>query len=176
MKNKTLLLSALAVFGWTLLFTSSCKKNGGPVTAPIGVIGRVGDSNFVSTSAESWYDSSKHIYVVCGNLYRSYNSSTYDSSTLSLYFPAPIRVNVPISGDSVSAFLVNNNTYPGIMYIGGGKPYGGHMVYEVTSWDSVSGKMMGTFSGTILSVSWRNYGDSIVVTDGAFNVICGGHQ
>jgi hypothetical protein len=171
MKNKTLLLSALAVFGGILFLASSCKKGGGPVAAPIGVIGTVGDSNFVSTSAQSYYDTSLNLFLVAGVSFRS-----YDSSNLSIQFPPPIRVNVPISSDSVDVLMGYSNTIQRITYIGGATPYKGHVIYEVTSWDSVNRKLQGTFSGTVYSVSQGSIGDSLVVTKGAFNVTYGGQH
>ena len=172
MKNKTLLLSALAVFGGAFLFlAASCKKGGGPVAAPIGVIGTVGDSNFVSTSAQSYYDTSLNIFLVAGVSFRS-----YDSSYLSIQFPPPIRVNVPVSSDSENVLIGYSNSIQRISYLGGAKPYNGHAVYTVTSWDSVNRKLQGTFSGTIYGVSTGSMSDSLVVTRGAFNVVYGGQH
>jgi hypothetical protein len=169
MKNKTLLLSALVVFVGILFLASSCKKGGGPVAAPIGVIGTVGDSNFVSTGTQSYYDTSLNILLVAG-----VSSRSYDSSTLSIQFPPPIRVNVPVSSDSEAVLMGYFNR--GISYIGGAKPYRGHAVYTVTSWDSVNRKLQGTFSGTMYSNSQGHIGDSLVVTKGAFNVTYGGQH
>ena len=169
MKNKTLLLSVSVAFGGMLFFAGSCKKGGGPVAAPIGVIGTVGDSNFVSTSAQSDYDTSLNLFLVAGVSFRS-----YDSSTLSIQFPPPIRVNVSVSSDSEAVLMGYFNH--GISYIGGAKPYGGHAAYTVTSWDSVGRKLQGTFSGTMYSVSQGHLGDSLVVTKGAFNVTYGGQH
>jgi hypothetical protein len=170
MKNKTLLLSALVIFGGAFLFlATSCKKGGGPVAAPIGVIGTVGDSNFVSTSAQSYYDTSLNLFLVAGVSFRP-----YDSSTLSIQFPPPIRVNVAVSSDSEAVLMGYFNH--GITYIGGAKPYEGHAVYTVTSWDSVNRKLQGTFSGTIYGVSTGSMSDSLVVTKGAFNVTYGGQH
>ena len=86
-----------------------------------------------------------------------------DTTAVTVQFMSPVVLNKAFSSDSsyIQVTYEDNlkNEYDG------GFGIGGHSVVMVTSYDSTGHKIAGTFSGVLYDYN----GDSLIVTNGAFN-------
>jgi hypothetical protein len=88
-----------------------------------------------------------------------------DSTSFALDFASPFTLNQPFSSDTADVIIAYTDSKSGIDY---GALLGfGSAVITVTSYDSTSHTIGGTFNGVLYNTG--NFSDSVTVTNGKFN-------
>jgi hypothetical protein len=146
---------AFLILGFLL---PGCKKSNSFTSSVSGTVN--------STNFQSSYVGASYFTFPNGSSAFSLNGiASNKTSILAVTFAAP-RYNVPISPDQpVSTITYVNGT--GVQY--SATTGLGNLVITVTSWDSSSLHITGTFSGSVININ--NYNDSLSVTNGQFNTI-----
>jgi hypothetical protein len=88
-----------------------------------------------------------------------------------------LRVELPLTGFTIgTAFSSDTATASGLTWFDSQRTFeydalfgngASHSLINITSWDSTTLKVAGTFSGVLYNIN--NLSDSIVITNGAFN-------
>jgi hypothetical protein len=144
-----------------LLSAASCKKSNsgsnGSFTATIN--GTAWVANIQETGA---LITITNIFDLGGIQYKS-----GDSTAIGLTFSSLSQFGQPINSTDSAAQI--DVTYvdikAGIQYDGG--LLAGHSTITITSYDSLAGKIAGTFSGVLYNISGGS--DSLMITNGIFN-------
>lgn len=141
---------------FVLVLVAACKKSN---NTPPDV--------FNATVDSFNYQGIRITATLINNLFAITSSDKNDSNQLSLSFPSPIRLDSAVSGDVVywqpkNPFFWYSNTPPGTTP----SEVPGHSSITITSWDSVSHRIAGTFSSEL----YAGPNDSLRQANGAFDV------
>lgn len=157
-KNFTLL--TLSAFALIVTLSVGCSKSNNSNNSSAGISATVGGTNFSSGSnaTYAWYSTDSAVFIMGG-----YAVTNKDTSGLSLSIFPPFKLDSVISSQwavNIDYYVNSSTDY----FAGNGF---GHIALIVTSQDTVSHKIGGTFTGTLYNLS--NLNDSVQVTNGKFN-------
>lgn len=165
-KSRSLLtISMLAAA--TVLTTVSCKKSNSSSSSGT-ISASIHDSSFQSQAQYSSgiYSTSANAFSLSGVVL-----TKTDTIALELVIAGPIQVGTPVNTDSMISYVAyfdENNTFD---WQAGGAG-GGTAIYTVTSLDTTTHTIAGTFSGSLydlLNTSGTTI-DSVMLTGGKFNL------
>jgi hypothetical protein len=160
MKFSTSRISLCVFFMAGVLFGAGCKKSNGSSNG----------GNLSATVANSAWASN---YLLLATYDTGIGSGDFDlvglqlkngdTTAMTVQFLSPVVLNRTFTSDTAYLQVTyedsQKNEYDG------GIGIGGHSALTVTSYDSTGHKIAGTFSGVL----YDNNGDSLIVTNGAFN-------
>jgi hypothetical protein len=165
MTLKRLKLFALAIPVLGLSGTIACNKG----TQTTGYVSQgtltatVGGANYAPSLTEAVYSTNLSTFAVLG--IQSGKDTTY------------LRVELPLTGYTIgTAFSSDTSTASGLAWFDSQRTFeydalfgtgASHSLITITSLDSATLKVSGTFSGVLYNIN--NLSDSIVITNGAFN-------
>ncbi|GGA84059.1 hypothetical protein [Puia dinghuensis] len=141
----------------SLLLIAACGKNNNPSSGSGTLSATVGSSTYQSTSTLAAFSSSLNLYAIY-----SYSRQNKDTSVFQLTLPYPLPVNKTFTSDS----LVLTYSDKGIEYDAFGSKR--QVQATITSLDSFAHKMTGTFNA--IAHDTTNVNDSVVITNGKFNI------
>jgi hypothetical protein len=152
------LLTFSALTAATFFLTTSCKKSNSSSNAAISA--NVGSTNFQASTAVGTYSKAAGLFELVG-----ITLTSGDTTGLALIFAAPAQVNAPASSDTAYIDVQYSDTKAAVAYDGGGAF--GHVILNVSSWDSVNHKITGTVTGILYNVSGGS--DSLALANGKFS-------
>jgi hypothetical protein len=155
-KNNGLFRSFIVAFVVGLLFTLGCKKsNNGPAST---VTATIGDSTFdVGTVSAVRVQQIFSVSLIGPDRVHS----------LEFGFAVPFQLNTPLTLDAPNVAYAWEIPYAPYHYVAGQyETPAGSASITVSSWDSVTHRIAGTFTGEVYS----GPGDSLAITNGQFNV------
>ena len=162
MKCKTTLL-ALSSFAFFSLVMISCKKSNSSSNG--------GTSMTATVNGTAWANTYPTIglYAVSGSVgefeFAGLSFKNGDSTELGISFSSPFPLGTAISSDTAYVEAIYEDAKSGAIYDGG--LLGGHAIVTVSSWDSTTHKLSGTFSGVLYNEF--NSNDSVTVTGASFS-------
>jgi hypothetical protein len=158
-------LSLTAIAGLALLSAGCSKSNNS--TIAVGMSSQISGKNYLAFQS-SGSDFGPY-YAVAGA-----GVMGGDTVTLTVYFATPLVLDQQVSSDSNSFaridYMLLRNNAPYAVY-SAANSYGGHACYTITAVDTAKHTIAGSFSGTAtISTHVGNLPDSVVITNGAFNI------
>ena len=162
MKFQSNRVFSILVIGSVILFAAgSCKKSssgGGSAGVSATVSGTAWGSSLPVTG----------IFFASGSVFEigAIQFKGGDSTIVALGFNGPVTLNKPFSSDSTTLDIAYQDIKSQVQY--DGVSGSGRSILTITSYDSVNHKIAGTFTGVL----YNDFGggDSLVVTNGHFNV------
>jgi hypothetical protein len=144
---------ALGVVLW-----SSCSKGSNNSSTSGSMSATVGGSSFKTQNVTGTYDVSQRMIEVLG-----YSILAGDTTQMTILVPDTVALNTPFpftSGSSLSWYDSKSDFYSGDEIFGQGS-------VTLTALDTLHQTISGSFSGTLEGTT----GDTIVVSNGAFNAV-----
>ncbi len=145
--------SALGFVLW-----SSCSKSSNNQSFIGSMSATVGSTSFKPQNVTGAYDVTQRMIEVLG-----YAITAGDTTQLTILVPDTVALNTPFpftSGSSLSWYDSKTDFYSG-------DEINGHGSVTIHTLDTLTQTISGTFNGTLEGTT----GDTIVVTNGAFNVV-----
>lgn len=158
--NRTTLPAVISFF--VLLAATSCKKSNSGGSGG-------GNSLSASVSGSGWSTSFPTVgtYISLNQEFEILGLQVKggDSTAVALWFDAPFRLNVAMNSDTANVDVNYVEAKTGVEWDGGSDA--GWSILTVTSYDSASHTIGGTFNGVLYQGGVP--GDSLVITNGKFN-------
>jgi hypothetical protein len=154
-------MALMVISSGFLLAAAGCKKSSNSGSGS-GMSATVGSNSWSSgTSAtQGIYVTSQGQFQIGGTQIKS-----ADTSAFVLYFATPFTVGRAMNSDTVYVDVNYIDSKTLNLYDGGGEA--GWSILTVTSYDSTSHSIGGTFNGVVYNLS--NSSDSLVIANGKFN-------
>ena len=163
--KKASTLSLTAIAGLALLAAGCSKSNYDTIAT--GMSSRISGKNYQAFQSSG--SNFGPYYAVAGA-----GVMGGDTVTLTVYLATPLVLNQTVCSDSnsfarIDYMLLRDNAPYAVYSAANG--YGGHAFYTITALDQVKHTIAGSFSGTAtISTNVGKLPDSVVITNGAFNI------
>jgi hypothetical protein len=160
MNCKTTLL-ALSSFALFSLVVISCKKSNSSSSSG-SLSATAGTSTWNASQTQGLYVSAAGDFEILGE-----EIPSGDTTLFTVIFAPPTAVGLSVNSDTGFVDVEYFDSKSGVTF-DGSYIAGGHSIVTVTSWDSTTLQIAGTFSGVLYAESVAN--DSLIVSNGNFSM------